>query len=145
MKDFKLNFIHLCDEALFSQDGKLSLIGIFEIINVINLPSSLSRASLVFNMNVLNKNLNKVDLDITIRNSDSGEETFKLPTLTPSFTRNPKGDSNDGEVKLGIALKLENILFKKTGKYAIDLKANSMAVGSLNFHVKLLPQNKGAN
>lgn len=140
MNDFKLNFIHLCDEALFSQDGKLSLIGIFEIINVISLPSNLLKASLVFNISILNKSLNKVDLDITIRNSDSGEETFKLPTLTPSFTRNPKGDNNDGDVKLGIALKLANILFKKTGKYAIELKANKMTVGSLNFHVKLLPQ-----
>ena len=30
MSDFKLNFIHLCDEATFSQEGKLSLIGIFD-------------------------------------------------------------------------------------------------------------------
>lgn len=143
MKDFKLNFIHLCDEALFSQDGKLSLIGIFEVINVINLPSSLLKASLVFNISILNKNLNKVDLDITIRNSDSGEETFKLPTLTPSFTKNAKATDADAEVKLGITLQLANILFREAGKYTLELKANKVMVGSLEFQVKILQQQKG--
>lgn len=142
MKDFKLNFIHLCDEALFSQDGKLSLIGIFEVINVINLPSSLLKASLVFNISVLNKELNKVDLDIVIRRSDTGEETFKLPTLTPSITRN--SNATDNEVKLGITLQLANILFQQAGKYKLELKVNKLIVGSLDFQVNLLQQQKGA-
>lgn len=137
MTDFKLNFIHLCDEALFSQDGKLSLIGIFEVINVANLPGTLLKASLVFNMNVLNKNLDKVELDIIVRKSDTKEEIFKLPTLTPSFPKNQK-DNN----KIGVNLQLVNIQFKYEGQYMLELLANKEIVGSLDFQVNLLKQNK---
>lgn len=141
MTDFKMNFIHLCDDALFSQDGKLSLIGIFEVINLRNLPGSLLKASLVFNMSILNKELTKVDLEIGMIKSDTKEEVFKLPTLTPSIVSNPK--DIDGETKLGISLQLANILFKEVGKYTLQVKANNTIVGSLNFMVNLLEQKTG--
>ncbi|MDO8658624.1 MAG: hypothetical protein Q7K55_07810 [Candidatus Levybacteria bacterium] len=138
MKDFKLNFIHLCDDAIFSQEGKLSLIGIFEVINVVALPGSLLKAYLVFNLNVINKSLDKVDLDISIKKEDTGNELLKLPTLTPSIVKN-KADS---ELKLGLTLQLANITFQETGKYMVELKVNKEHVGTLNFDVKLL-QKKG--
>lgn len=141
MKDFRMNFIHLCDDALFSQDGKLSLIGVFDMINLVSLPGSLLKAFLVFNMSILNKELSKVDLDIAIIKSGTKEEVFKLPTLTPSITNNPK--DIDGEAKLGITLQLTNISFKETGKYILQVKANNSAVGSFNFMVNLLEQKKG--
>lgn len=142
MKDFKLNFIHLCDESLFSQDGKLSLIGIFEVVNVAILPSSLLKASLVFNISILNKNINKVDLDISIRKVDTKEEVFKLPTLTPSIAKNQKNTSND-EIRLGVTLQLTNVQFKETGQYTLELRTNNVILGSLDFQVNLLSQKKG--
>lgn len=141
MKDFRMNFIHLCDDALFSQDGKLSLIGVFEMINLVSLPGSLLKAFLVFNMSILNEELRKVNLDIAMIKSDTKEEVFKLPTLTPSIASNPK--DIDGETKLGITLQLANISFKETGKYTLQVKANNTIVGSLNFMVNLLEQKKG--
>ncbi len=139
MKDFKLNFIHLCDETIFSQDGKLSLIGIFEVVNVAAFPGSLLRAFLVFNLNLLNKTLNKVDLDITIKKDGTEKEVLKLPTLTPSFAKN----ADNAELKLGITLQLNNIIFQEAGKYFIELKVNKELVGKLGFDVKLLDQKKG--
>ena len=141
MKDFKLNFIHLCDEAIFSQDGKLSLIGIFEVVNVAAFPGSLLRAFLVFNLNLLNKTLNKADLDIAIKKEDTKKEVLKLPTLTPSITRN----TSNNELKLGITLQLNNITFQEAGKYFIELKANQELVGKLGFDVKLLKKKGTVN
>lgn len=141
MKDFKLNFIHLCDDAIFSQDGKLSLIGIFEVVNVVAFPGSLSRAFLVFNLVLLNKTLNKVDLDITIKKEDTGKEVLKLPTLTPSIA----GNRGNTESKLGITLQLNNITFQEAGKYFVELKANKEFVGKLGFDVKLLEKKGTVN
>lgn len=139
MKDFKLNFVQLCDEAIFSQDGKLSLIGIFEVVNVVALPGSLLKAFLVFNLNILNKNLNEVSLDITIKKTDTKKELVKLPTLTPSFV------NKAGESKIGVTLGLANITFQEVGKYTIEIQANKELVGTLDFEVKLLEQKKEKN
>lgn len=142
MNDFKLNFMHLCDEALFSQDGKLSLIGIFEVINVAAIPGNLLKASLVANIDVLNKDLDKVDLDIIIKNKDTEKEIFKLPTLTPSLNKSIEVNIKR---KLGITLTLANIKFPETGKYIIELQANKKNVGSLDFEVKLLKKKGTVN
>lgn len=141
MKDFKLNFIHLCDDAIFSQDGKLSLIGIFEVVNVVAFPGSLLRAFLVFNLNLLNKTLNKVDLDIAIKKENTEKEVLKLPTLTPSIAKN----TGNTELKLGITLQLNNITFQEAGKYFVELKANKELVGKLGFDVKLLEKKGTVN
>ncbi|MBI4079155.1 MAG: hypothetical protein HY429_02565 [Candidatus Levybacteria bacterium] len=139
MKDFKLNFIHLCDEAIFSQDGKLSLIGIFEVVNVMALPGSLLKAFLVFNLNAFNKNLNKIDLDIVIKKADTKKELVKLPTLSPGFVNKLR------ESKIGVTLGLANITFQEVGRYVIEIQANKELIGSLDFEVKLLEQKKEKN
>lgn len=131
MKNFKLNFIHLCDDAIFSQEGKLSLIGIFEVINVVALPGSLLKAFLVLNLSVLDKNLKKIDLDILIKKQDTEKEIIKLPTLSPSFEQ-----LNNVDTKLGLTLQLTNITFPETGKYIIEIQVNKESVGSLDFEVK---------
>lgn len=141
MKDFKLNFIHLCDDTIFSQDGKLSLIGIFEVVNVVAFPGSLLRAFLVFNLNLLNKTLNKVDLDIAIKKEGTEKELLKLPVLTPSIEK----AKENTELKLGITLQLNNITFQEAGKYFIELKANKELVGKLSFDVKLLDKKGTVN
>ena len=139
MNDYKMNFMHLCDDAIFSQEGKLSLIGIFEVINLTNLPGSLLKAFLVFNLSVFNQKINVVDLDISMVNSKSGEETFKLPTVSPSI----KWVEGNKEAKLGITLQLVNVTFKEEGMYKIEIKSKNVLIGSLDFQVNLLKQKKG--
>jgi hypothetical protein len=131
MAKFKLNFIHLCDDAIFSQDGKLSLIGIFEVINVVTLPGSLLKAYLVFNLNVLDEALKEVDIDISIKNVNSGKEVMNISNLKTPI--NKVGD----EIKLGVTLQLVNIAFTEEGKHLIELRINKEVVGKLFFEVKL--------
>lgn len=141
MNSFKLNYLHLCDEIIFSQDGKLSLIGIFEVINLVSLPGSLLKAWLVCNLSVAKK-IDKVSLDITLRNVATGKETFKVPTLTPSFVQDKK--NMDNEQKLGITLQLVNINFQEVGKYVLEVQVNKETVGSVFFNVNLV-ERKGVN
>lgn len=137
MKDFKINFIHLCDDVIFSQDGKISLIGVFDVVNLVALPGSLAKAVLVLNINVLNKDINKLDLDIIVKENKTGNEILKTPTMTTSFS------VNTNDIRLGMTLQLVNMAFKSTGKYSIEILLNKKLVESLTFDVKLLEQKKG--
>jgi hypothetical protein len=47
MTNPKLNFIHVCENAFTSLDGKLNIIGIFNQINTINLPALHPRLMIV--------------------------------------------------------------------------------------------------
>ena len=116
MKNFKLNFIHLCDEVIFAQDGKVSLIGIFDVINLVALPGSLAKAVLVFNLGI-SKKIGKADLDIAIKELSSEKEVLKVPTMSISLPDKP------GESRLGVTLNLVNITFQNTGKYLVEAYA----------------------
>ena len=39
MANVKLNFVHVCENAFTSSDGKLNIIGIFNQINALNFPA----------------------------------------------------------------------------------------------------------
>ncbi|MDP3888796.1 MAG: hypothetical protein Q8Q24_02015, partial [bacterium] len=73
--------------------------------------------------------------------SDTKEEVFKLPRLSLSIASSLK--DIDGGAKLGITLQLTSISFKETGKYILQVKANNIIVGSLDFMVNLLKEKKG--
>ncbi len=137
MKDFKINFIHLCDEAIFSQDGKLSLIGIFDVVNLVALPGSLAKAFLVFNITTPKK-LKEISLDISIKEVSTGKEVLKLPGINPSLKDKPEDSA------LGITLQLVNITFSSIGKHLLEIRVNNELAGSLYFDVKLL-EKKGEN
>lgn len=147
MADFKLNFIHLCDEATFSQEGKLSLIGIFDILNVMNIPGNLVKAVLVCNFSVLNPNLESINIDITISKEGKTEPIVKIPTLNAKkFEKGKSTPLDTKETKMGITLQLTNIEFKSEGGYFINVMANGSLLGSYEFNVKKvhLPK-KGSN
>ena len=64
MNKFKLNFLHLCDSAFLSKENKLNVIGIFDSVYVDTVPGTLLKATLVGNLTVLNRELEKVNLKI---------------------------------------------------------------------------------
>lgn len=137
MADFKLNFIHLCDEATFSQDGKLSLIGIFDILNVRNIPGNMVKAVLVCNFSILNPKLDSIKVDISIIKEGEEEPVVKIPTLdAKKFEGRKKKSSIGGETKVGVTLRLTNIRFKSEGAYLINVMVNGSLLGSYKFNVK---------
>jgi hypothetical protein len=141
MSDFKLNFIHLCDEATFSQEGKLSLIGIFDVVNVVNIPGNLLKAVLVCNFSILNPSVKNVKVDIFIEKEGEKEPIFKIPTLNAKFPPGLK-EGMEQENKIGFTVQLGNLRFNSEGIYQINFIANDNMVGTYKFLVKRI-QPKG--
>jgi len=144
MSDFKLNFIHLCDQATFSQEGKLSLTGIFDVVNVVNLPGSLLKAVLVCNFTVLNTKLDKIKIDINISKDGETEPVFKIPPLTAKVTK-PAIMQTTKETKLGLTIQLGNLVFKTEGIYEVNINANGELIGKNTFEVKKMIQSQETN
>ena len=144
MSNFKLNFIHLCDEVTFSQEGKLSIIGIFDVINVINIPGSLIRGYLVCNFTVLNKDLKEASINIVINNKKTQEEVVRIPELKVTIPEQDKLIPNRPRV-LGVSLQLVNIPFKEIGEYNISVVINEEKVADYIFYVNQIKSEKVVN
>jgi len=147
MSDFILNFIHLCDEAIFSREGKLSLIGIFDVVNLVNLPGSLVKAVLICNFTVFNQKINAIKLNISITKEGERIPIFTLPPVNINIVRKQNHSTNikDGENKIGMSLQLTNLPFKSEGTYFINVSANEELLGHYKFNVKKIETKKQVN
>ena len=144
MNNFKLNYMHLCDEVSFSQEGKLSIIGIFDVINVINIPGSLIKAYLVCNFTVLNNDLKEATISISVNNKKTKEDVVRIPELKVLIPEQDKIIPNRAKV-LGVSLQLVNVSFKETGEYNMSVVVNEENVGSYTFYVNQLKAEKVVN
>lgn len=144
MNNFRLNYIHLCDEVSFSQEGKLSIIGIFDVINVINIPGSLIKAYLVCNFTVINNDLKEAKINISVNNKKNKEEVVKIPELKVPIPAQDKIIPNRQRV-LGVSLQLVNIPFKETGEYNISVVVNGENVGACTFYVNQIKAERVVN
>lgn len=108
MADVKLNFVHVCDKAFLSQDGKLNLIGIFNKINANNFPAIHSELFVI----------------VSIKNGQ-GLYDGRIAIEAPSegIIADAKGQINIGvEGGTGnIITNFRNIVFPSAGKYKIKV------------------------
>lgn len=144
MNNFKLNYIHLCDDVSFSQEGKLTITGIFDVINVINIPGSLIKAYLVCNFTVLNNDLKEAAISIAVNSKKTQEEVVKIPELKVLIPEKDKLIPNRPRV-LGVSLQLVNIPFKGTGEYNISVVINEEKVADYIFYVNQIKSEKVVN
>lgn len=144
MNNFKLNYIHLCDDVSFSQEGKLTITGIFDVINVINIPGSLIKAYLVCNFTVLNNDLKEAAINITVNNKKTQEEVVKIPELKVPIPDQDKIIPNRPRV-LGVSLQLVNVPFKETREYNISVVVNKEKVADYIFYVNQIKVEKVVN
>lgn len=144
MNNFKLNYIHLCDDVSFSQEGKLTITGIFDVINVINIPGSLIKAYLVCNFTVLNNDIKEATINIAVNNKKTQEEVVKIPELKVLIPEQDKLIPNRPRV-LGVSLQLVNIPFKQTGEYNISVVINGEKVADYIFYVNQIKADKVVN
>lgn len=144
MSNFKLNFIHLCDEVTFSQEGKLSIIGIFDVINVKNIPGSLIKGYLVCNFIVLNKELKEATMNIVINKKKTQEEVVRIPELKITIPEQDTLILNRPRV-LGVSFQLVNLSFKEIGEYNISVVINEEKVADYIFYVNHIKSEKVVN
>jgi len=105
----RLNFLHTCDQAMLSNDGKVSIIGLFQNINTRSLPAAHPMFSVVTNI-VGEPGKYKQTIAIVPPSNDSpiasvsGESTIKK--------------SGGGNIFVANFI---NTLFKEGGRYFIEV------------------------
>ena len=120
----KLNFSFLCDYASVSREGKLSMAGIFENINVRTLPTHHPLMFIVTNIGGVN-NKDKFTCQLILNNQS--------PKQLASISQEVKIDPQHN---FGFIGQFVNIRYDVVGEYAIKFYIDNKEIGIHRFHVK---------
>lgn len=113
----------LCDFAQTSQEGKLSIIGIFDRIFANNVPARHSRFFIVSILKGESSSKAKVNLNIK---TPTGK--FLLPTANLEITFGPNGKAN-------FISDVSNIELPEIGEYQVVLLQDKTEVSSIPFFI----------
>ena len=112
MNEVKLNYLHICENAFFSEDKKLNIIGIFDAISTSQVPAMHPSFSIAFNFS--GYSADKIfELHIT---SPSGEVIAKAPVKLNQNV--PFGKAAN------FVINIVGLVFKEKGKNVIRLMCN---------------------
>jgi hypothetical protein len=118
--------ITLCDYALISREGKLSINGIFDELRVQQFPGGIARAFFVATLR------GKADTAYTLKiSTETGKKV--LNTLNLDIRTSLNGKNN-------IILELVNLGFEKEGEYKFAIYNGSEEVGSTQLKVMATEQ-----
>ncbi len=122
-KDLHTELIALCDYALIDQKNKLSVMGIFNELNVTTFPGGLSSAYFV--ATIIGEANTAYKLTIQVQDEDKKDvfPPFALETKT-SFA----GKNN-------LLVAIGNFVFPHAGEYKVSIQEGKKEVGSTQLHV----------
>lgn len=120
MKNVKLNFLHVCENAFVAQDGKMSIIGIFNQIKASNFPAAYPKLSIVSSIS-----------------GAIGDYLEVIEIVSPRAEVIARVENNIKIQKEGGAANLIagfiNLVFIIDGKYTIRIKINGDLINEENF------------
>lgn len=119
MSDAEIRLAALCDYASVSQDGKVSLLGIFRNISVSTLPAQHPRMYLVA---ILGLEMGGHSVIVRMRNPD-GSATMPNP---PEISVHAVAGQD-----VNVIVELNNLNFTSLGTHRFDLDVDGRTVGSL--------------
>ncbi|MCP4650519.1 MAG: hypothetical protein GY853_10625 [PVC group bacterium] len=120
----KLNFSFLCDYAMVSREGKLSMNGIFENINVRKFPTHHPLMFVVANVGGVN-NKDKFTCELV---SEENSQT-KMAAITSEVVVDPNRN-------FGFIGQFVNVRYEKPGKYELKFYIDNKEIGVHKFQVK---------
>lgn len=130
----RIEFAHLCDYALISSDGKLSVLGIFSGINVVAIPAVHAGMYLAFELTARTGDLGRpFDLRIEVVDTDG------KPLL-----RMERRGVVQGQVKAGEdgrhpeVVRLPPLPIAKAGPHAVNIFLNGRVEKELAFAVTMV-------
>lgn len=113
--------ITLCDYALISREGKLSINGIFDELRVQKFPGGIARAFFVATLR------GKVDTSYKLKiNTENGKKVINSLNLDTHTSLNGKNN---------IILELVNLGFEKEGEYRFVIYHGDDEVGAISLKV----------
>jgi len=122
----KLNFSFLCDYASVSREGKLSMNGIFENINVHSFPACHPLMFIVANVSGLN-NGDRFTCELVMADNMQN----KLAVMK-------KEAKIDSQRNFGFIGQFVNIKYEKEGQYLVNFYVDNKEIGSHRFQVCLI-------
>lgn len=117
MEHLKINFIHLCENAFFSEDKKLSVIEIFDTIGVPSVPAMQPNMAIAINVAGTISDEGAIVIE-----SPSNEEVLTFP-LTSNTLDSTKSTNN-------VVIKLKNFPITEQGEYKIFIRIGDTVIGS---------------
>ena len=137
-------FAHLADYASISQEGKLSVMGVFENINVPELPYTHPQMYLAFRI-VLNyaEVGNEIPLKIDCVDAD-GNQVFQVNAkfqVAAAKGRKPKRGDKPG---LNQILAINGVKFTRAGNHDVNILVGGRLMAQIEFEVKRQPQKPDA-
>jgi hypothetical protein len=112
----KVNLITLSDYASVSQEGKLTIAGIFDKLNVTNFPTTLVKAFFV--ATVAGDAFTEYKLDLSFKKGSREIASFNLASTTGENGRN------------NLVVELVGLPIEEEGKYEFSLTHNKKELGS---------------
>ncbi len=120
----RLNFVHLCDTAFLSQDGKLNIIGILKKIILPKFPTTYPKMMAVVNVQMKQP----VKLKIQILKKEAREVVTKVEADI--------GNKNvEKEHEVGFLADFQNVKFENPGPYLLETWLNDEMVDVQHFVV----------
>lgn len=132
MSDLKLEFLTLCDFAMTSSEGKLSVIGMFDRMFITQTPAKFLRFFIVAIIS------GKPDSEVKI--TYSVQSPVKKETLNPKEVNVKIGSGGRANLIVDVA----NFPLPEIGEYKLFILANGKSLGSNSFFVSKTstPSNK---
>lgn len=137
----KINYIHLCDAANIDGSGKLSILGIFNILYLPSLPMKYPRMTAVMDFSIDDYQKKSHKLNMSIFGPDEKELVIK-PAIEINFEM-PKQNIKNDKAQLKIILDLANLEFLEYGKHYIRVNIDGETVHKIEFDVELLTKQNG--
>ncbi|MFH1062823.1 MAG: hypothetical protein V1747_08105 [Candidatus Omnitrophota bacterium] len=120
----KLNFSFLCDYASVSREGKLSMNGIFENINVLQLPTHHPLMFIVANISGVNDK-DKFTCELIL--DDKSQK--QLASISQEVKVDPRRN-------FGFIGQFVNVRYETAGDYLIKFYIDNKEIGSHNYKIR---------
>ena len=131
----QINYAHLCDYALLSKDGKLSILGIFDRIQPAQLPFALPQSFLAFEIELNYAEVGK-EFEAKIECVDAdGNPLFGAQSkiqVNPASGKRPKVGDNP---RLPQVIGLTNLVVNRVGEHNINFWLQGKLSHQLRFEV----------
>lgn len=134
MKQLRTEIIALCDYALVDQQGKMSIIGIFDEFRVEKFPAGFVDKFLVATISGDQNKEYKLTVEME---KDNNKHNLLRPTIVNAKT------SQNG--KNNLIIRLTNVTFEKEGDYFFKINFGNDLVGSTHLKVIRIQKQIQAN
>ncbi len=132
VEDINVEFLVICDYATATPDGKLTMVGAFELINAPTLPITLPAMGVAARVRMRGEDVSrKRALQIRMKGPDGSV----LLNIDGGFQQGANAPISEFGTTLPIAIMFGNVVFSKYGEHRIEIWIDKRRAQALSLHV----------